>query len=70
MLRYLSVVLMVSLSLYVDAHEAGGAVQSALPKQSAWLLGCSETQSTSGQTDDPKVPHGFLVLALCEALHC
>ena len=26
------------------------------------------TQSTSGQTDDPKIPHGFLVLALCEAM--
>lgn len=52
----------------IDACQAGGAVRSALPKQSAWLLGCSETQSTSGQTDDPKVPHGFLVLALCEAL--
>lgn len=52
----------------IDACEAGGAVRSSLPKQSAWLLGCSETQSTSGQTDDPKVPHGFLVLALCEAL--
>jgi hypothetical protein len=52
----------------IDACESGGAVRSDLPKQSAWLLGCSETQSTSGQTDDPKVPHGFLVLALCEAL--
>jgi hypothetical protein len=52
----------------IDACQAGGAVLSALPKQSAWLLGCSETQSTSGQTDDPRVPHGFLVLALCEAL--
>lgn len=52
----------------IDACQAGGAVRSSLPKQSAWLLGCSETQSTSGQTDDPKVPHGFLVLALCEAL--
>ena len=44
------------------------AVRSPLPKRSAWLLGCSETQSTSGQTDNPKVPHGFSVLALCEAL--
>lgn len=52
----------------IDACEAGGAVRSPLPKQSAWLLGCSETQSTSGQTDDPKVPHGFVVLAMCEAL--
>jgi hypothetical protein len=52
----------------IDACQAGGAMRSALPKQSAWLLGCSETQSTSGQVDDPKVPHGFLVLAMCEAL--
>ncbi|MFN7734009.1 MAG: caspase family protein [Pirellula sp.] len=52
----------------IDACQAGGAVRSGLPKQSAWLLGCSETQSTSGQIDDSKVPHGFLVLALCEAL--
>jgi hypothetical protein len=52
----------------IDACQAGGAVRSDLPKQSAWLLGCSETQSTSGQIDDPKVPHGFLILALCEAL--
>jgi hypothetical protein len=52
----------------IDACQAGGAVRSALPKQSAWLLGCSETQSTSGQTDDPQVPHGFLILAMCEAL--
>lgn len=33
----------------IDACEAGGAVRSPLPKQSAWLLGCSETQWTSGQ---------------------
>lgn len=52
----------------IDACQAGGAVRSDLPKQSAWLLGCSETQSTSGQTDDRKVPHGFLVLAMCEAM--
>lgn len=52
----------------IDACEAGGAMRSPLPKQSAWLLGCSETQSTIGQGDDPKVPHGFLVLAICEAL--
>ena len=52
----------------IDACEAGGATRSALPKQSAWLLGCTEKQSTSGQVDDPKVPHGFLVLAMCEAL--
>jgi hypothetical protein len=52
----------------IDACEAGGAVRSALPKRSAWLLGCTEKQSTSGQMDDPKVPHGFFVLALCEAL--
>jgi len=52
----------------IDACEAGGAVRSALPKKSAWLLGCTEKQSTSGQTDNPKVPHGFLVLAMCEAL--
>ena len=52
----------------IDACMAGGAVRSRLPPRSAWLLGCSETQSTSGQYDDPKVPHGFLVLALCEAL--
>ncbi|XZE55972.1 hypothetical protein SH139x_002025 [Planctomycetaceae bacterium SH139] len=52
----------------IDACQAGGAVRSSLPKQSAWLLGCSETQSTSGQIDDPRVPHGFLVLAMCEAL--
>ena len=32
------------------------------------MLGCSETQSTSGQTDNPKVLHGFFVPALCEAL--
>jgi len=52
----------------IDACESGGAVRSPLPPQSAWLLGCSETQSTSGQVNDPKVPHGFQVLALCEAL--
>ena len=52
----------------IDACMAGGAVRSRLPSRSAWLLGCSETQSTDGQYDDPKVPHGFLVLALCEAL--
>ena len=52
----------------IDACMAGGAVRSPLPRRSAWLLGCSETQSTSGQYDDPEVPHGFLVLALCEAL--
>lgn len=52
----------------IDACQAGGAVRSPLPKKSAWLLGCRETQSTSGQDDDPKVPHGFQVLALCEAL--
>ncbi len=52
----------------IDACMAGGAVRSPLPPRSAWLLGCSETQSTDGQYDDPKVPHGFLVLALCEAL--
>lgn len=52
----------------IDACMAGGAVRSRLPPRSAWLLGCSETQSTSGQYDDRKVPHGFLVLALCEAL--
>lgn len=52
----------------IDACQAGGAVHSPLPIKSAWLLGSSETQSTSGQTDDPKVPHGFQVLALCEAL--
>jgi hypothetical protein len=52
----------------IDACQAGGAVHSPLPTKSAWLLGSSETQSTSGQTDDPRVPHGFQVLALCEAL--
>jgi hypothetical protein len=52
----------------IDACQAGGALRSSLPKRSAWLLGCSETQSTSGQTDDPTVPHGFLILAMCEAL--
>ena len=52
----------------IDACESGGAVRSPLPPRSAWLLGCSETQSTSGQVNDPKVPHGFQVLALCEAL--
>jgi hypothetical protein len=52
----------------IDACEAGGAVHSRLPPRSAWLLGCLETQSTSGQYDDPKVPHGFQVLALLEAL--
>ncbi len=52
----------------IDACESGGAVHSRLPPQSAWLLGCRETQSTSGQYDDPRVPHGFQVLALCEAL--
>jgi len=52
----------------IDACQAGGAVHSPLPAKSAWLLGSSETQSTSGQGDDPKVPHGFQVLALCEAL--
>lgn len=52
----------------IDACQAGGAVHSPLPAKSAWLLGSSETQSTSGQVDDPKVPHGFQVLALCEAL--
>jgi hypothetical protein len=52
----------------IDACESGGALHSPLPSQSAWLLGCTETQSTSGQTDDPKVPHGFLILAICEAL--
>lgn len=52
----------------IDACQAGGAVHSPLPAKSAWLLGSRETQSTSGQGDDPKVPHGFQVLALCEAL--
>jgi hypothetical protein len=52
----------------IDACEAGGAKRSALPKKSAWLLGCEEKQSTSGQTNNKKVPHGFLVLAMCEAL--
>jgi hypothetical protein len=52
----------------IDACEAGGAVRSTLPPRSAWLLGCTETQSTSGQEDDLTVPHGFLVLALCEGL--
>jgi hypothetical protein len=52
----------------IDACESGGALHSSLPPRSAWLLGCSETQSTSGQTDDSNVPHGFLVLAMCEAL--
>ena len=52
----------------IDACGAGGAVRSQLPPKSAWLLGCREKQSTSGQVDDPKVPHGFVVLALCEAL--
>jgi hypothetical protein len=52
----------------IDACEAGGAVHSPLPAKSAWLLGSTETQSTDGQRDDPKVPHGFQVLALCEAL--
>ena len=52
----------------IDACQAGGAVHTPLPAKSAWLLGSSETQSTSGQNDDPKVPHGFQVLALCEAL--
>lgn len=52
----------------IDACESGGALHSRLPPESAWLLGCRETQSTSGQYDDPQVPHGFQVLALCEAL--
>ncbi len=52
----------------IDACQAGGAVHTPLPAKSAWLLGSSETQSTSGQNDDPEVPHGFQVLALCEAL--
>lgn len=52
----------------IDACEAGGAVYSSLPAKSAWLLGSKETQCTGGQNDDPKVPHGFQVLALCEAL--
>ena len=52
----------------IDACQAGGAVHSPLPAMSAWLLASSETQSTSGQVDDAKVPHGFQVLALCEAL--
>lgn len=52
----------------IDACMAGGAVRSPLPPRSAWFLGCTETQSTSGQTDDPKVPHGFVILAMCEAL--
>ena len=52
----------------IDACEAGGAMHSRLPPRSAWLLGCRETQSTDGQYDDPRVPHGFQVLALCEAL--
>jgi hypothetical protein len=52
----------------IDACEAGGAVHSPLPPRSAWLLASRETQSTDGQYDDPKVPHGYQVLALCEAL--
>jgi hypothetical protein len=52
----------------IDACQAGGAVHSPLPAKSAWLLGSKETQSTSGQVDDSTVPHGFQVLALCEAL--
>jgi hypothetical protein len=52
----------------IDACQAGGAVHSPLPAKSAWLLGSKETQSTSGQFDDTTVPHGFQVLALCEAL--
>jgi hypothetical protein len=52
----------------IDACQAGGAVHSPLPAKSAWLLGSKETQSTSGQVDDLTVPHGFQVLALCEAL--
>jgi hypothetical protein len=52
----------------IDACQAGGAVHSPLPEKSAWLLAGSETQSTSGQVDDPSAPHGFQVLALCEAL--
>jgi hypothetical protein len=52
----------------IDACMAGGAVHSSLPPRSAWLLACRETQSTDGQYDDSKVPHGFQVLALCEGL--
>lgn len=52
----------------IDACQAGGAVHSPLPEKSAWLLAGRETQSTSGQVDDPNVPHGFQVLAPCEAL--
>jgi hypothetical protein len=48
----------------IDACGAGGAVRSPLPPRSAWLLGCGEKQSTSGQVDDVQVPHGFVVLAL------
>lgn len=52
----------------IDACEAGGAVHSKLPPHSAWLLASTEQQSTDGQYDNQAVPHGFQVLALCEAL--
>lgn len=52
----------------IDACMTGGALHSLLPPRITWLLGCTETQSTSGQTDNPRVPHGFVVLAACEAL--
>lgn len=52
----------------IDACQAGGALHTPLPPNSAWLLGCTEKQSTDGQYDNQAVPHGFQVLALCEAL--
>jgi hypothetical protein len=56
--------------VWADTCNAGGL----LPKEScgnprrAWLLACRANEDSSGQDDAPAAPHGYFVIALCEAL--
>lgn len=56
--------------LLLDTCCAGGCLQVDLPKEArvAWLLACDEEESSSGQYDRQDRPHGYFVIALCEAL--
>jgi hypothetical protein len=54
----------------MDTCTAGGMIPPAsqLGKRTAFFAGCTATESTGGQYQRADRPHGWFVIALCEAL--
>ncbi|MFP4307027.1 MAG: caspase domain-containing protein [Desulfococcaceae bacterium] len=54
----------------VDACHAGGLVtpKAALNKNAAYLVACQIGEESYGQWERPDRPHGYFVIAACEAL--